>query len=96
MGTWPVNGDSVAGGVLKAMINDVGVAGVAIRAYLKTDYDLGRRTIRGETTSKDSGDWVADLRLNADTYVLEFAKQGVIDPYLMAITVSADGGVALA
>lgn len=58
-----------------------GIGGASIRAYLKTEYDAGTFTLRGETSTLDSGKWFANLDLNSGvTYAIRFEKPGLFGP----------------
>lgn len=68
-----------------------GVDNAVIQAFLKTDYDAGRRDyryIQGTTSTNVYGRWVAPLMLDPAEYTLVFFKQGSYSPTITNITVT--------
>jgi len=67
------------------------LADVRIRAFVKSDYDVGRISnsfVVGESTTNTAGRWRAAIRLNPGTYTLEFSKPGAFNLQTADITVS--------
>ncbi len=68
------------------------LADVDIRAFVKTDYDAGRKAnqyIVGQSKTKTDGRWVSVMRLDPTTYTLEFSKKGAYRTQIANITVTA-------
>jgi hypothetical protein len=54
-----------------------GIDNGTIRAYLKSDYDAGTYTLRGQTVTGSDGRWAKPMYLNSGlTYTLTFEKAG--------------------
>jgi hypothetical protein len=54
-----------------------GIDNGTIRAYLKSDYDAGTYTLRGQTVTGSDGRWAKPMYLNSGlTYTLTFEKPG--------------------
>ena len=68
----------------------IGVDNCYVRAFLTSDYDAGARTnseIKGVTKTDVNGEFVAPLRLDVESYTLEFSKQGLFGPDTVEIVV---------
>jgi hypothetical protein len=68
-----------------------GIDNATIQAFLKTDWDAGRRTvtyIKGSATTNSRGRWRSPMALDPDNYVLLYARQGSYGPNTKGITVS--------
>lgn len=81
VGSGTVSIDHNYGGTDKYRITAHGkpLADVEIRAFVKSDYDAGRKANRytvGQTTTLTNGRWSTPIRLDPGTYVLEFSKNG--------------------
>lgn len=78
------------GGVdnLRYVHDSAGVDGGTIRAYLKSEYDAGNYTIRGNAVTGSDGRWIAPIYLDADTYYLFFSKSGVYATTKVEVTVT--------
>lgn len=61
---------------------------VTIKAYLKSEYDAGTRTVRGTAHTGVDGRWLNPLMLNAGTYTLVAWIPGVSDPVKTDVVVS--------
>lgn len=60
---------------------DAAIDNGVIRAYLKTDYDIGVYQLRGQAVTDVNGRWVAPMYLNAgNTYVFVYEKPGTYGP----------------
>lgn len=70
------------GGVdsLRYEMMGIGINNAKIRAYLKSEYDVGTRQVRAESLTGSDGRWVQDMMLQALTYVITFDADG----YLLA------------
>jgi hypothetical protein len=65
-----------------------GIGDVLIRAYLKSEYDVGTISLKGWTTTGDDGRWLAPLSLTTELdYYLLLEKAGVWGPVLVEVTV---------
>ena len=53
-----------------------GIDGGQIMAYLKSEYDIGGRTARGQVFTRSDGRWAEDMNLNAGTYRFVFERPG--------------------
>lgn len=58
---------------LAARRGGIGVSGVTITAYLKSDYDAGGRTVKGQTTTNVSGFWTTTMSLMRGAYTLVYS-----------------------
>ena len=81
IGTGTVSIDHNYGGTDKYRIVAHGkpLADVEIRAFVKSDYDAGRKANRytvGQTSTLTNGRWTTVIRLDPGVYTLEFAKNG--------------------
>jgi hypothetical protein len=61
---------------------------VTIKAYLKSEYDAGTRTVRGTAHTGVDGRWINPLMLDAGTYTLVAWIPGVSDPVKTDVVVS--------
>jgi hypothetical protein len=67
---------------------NTGIGNATVRAHLKAEYDAGTYTLRGNTTTKDDGRWVAPLRLDSGlTYTIVLEKTGVYGPNAIEVTI---------
>ena len=65
-----------------------GIGGATITAYVKTEYDTGTFTSRGQTRTLDNGSWRDDLLLDDGIqYVIEYRKAGY-ETHTTTITVA--------
>ena len=65
----------------------VGISGASVKAYVKTDYDADVLTIRGQTITNDSGEWVNPLYLDSGTpYSIRFELPGQYGPDISDVT----------
>jgi len=67
-----------------------GIDNATIIAYLKTDFDAGRRGKQyhqGVSTTDVQGRWVRPMMLDPATYVLYYYKQGAFGPDTAVLTV---------
>lgn len=87
-GNTPVNHDTGGAGALKYVDGDgAGIEGAIIQAYVKSEYDAGTFTVRGQTTTKADGTWTANLMLNDGVaYTLVFYKPGAFGPNTVDVT----------
>lgn len=87
-GNTPVNHDTGGAGALKYVDGDgAGIEGAIIQAYVKSEYDAGTFTVRGQTTTKADGTWTANLMLNEGVaYTLVFYKPGAFGPNTVDVT----------
>lgn len=53
-----------------------GIDGATVRAYVKSEYDAGTRTVRGQVMTGTDGRWIEDMMLDADTYTFVFTAPG--------------------
>ncbi len=87
-GTIPVNHDT--GGADTFTVEDADGAGIEnalVMAYVKTEYDAGTFTLRGQTTTKADGTWNTNLMLNEGIeYTLVFYKPGAFGPATDTVT----------
>ena len=67
----------------------VGIDNAVITAYLKSEYDAGTRSPKGQTTTDVNGQWANDMRLDPETYIIEFYKQGEYGPDTVEVEVTA-------
>ncbi len=70
------------------------LAAVDIRAFVKTDYDAGRKANRfivGQTVTTTDGRWGNVIRLDPGTYTLEFSKKGSYRTTTVTVTVKGTG-----
>ena len=92
---WPGTGDIAVdhttldtnGDDLLVTLGGDGLDEVAIRAYLKSEYDVGGRTVRGNAVTKSNGTWAGPMYLDAGTYTLTFSKGGAILPFTTEVEV---------
>lgn len=67
--------------------NGAGIEGAMVQAYVKSEYDAGTFTVRGQTTTKADGTWTANLMLNDGVaYTLVFYKPGAFGPNTVDVT----------
>lgn len=74
----------------RVLSNGTPIADVRIRAFVKTDYDAGRKAnsfVVGESRTKTDGRWVSVIRLDPGTYTLEFSKTGNFQTKTANVTV---------
>lgn len=87
-GSIPVNHDT--GGADNFTVQDgdgAGIENALIMAYVKTEYDAGTFTLRGQTTTKADGTWNTNLMLNEGIeYTLVFYKPGAFGPATDTVT----------
>lgn len=75
----------------RVIANGTPLADVNVRAFVKTDYDLGRKAnqyIVGQTVTGTDGRWRSVIRLNIGEYTLEFSKKGAYRTTTTNITVA--------
>ena len=71
--------------------SSVAIDNVSIRAYLKTDWDSGKRGdqyVVATARTNASGQWRDPMMLDTGTYSLLFFKQGAYEPKSVEITVT--------
>ena len=71
--------------------NGVGIEGGIIQAFIKEDYDQGKRSrgyIIAESVTGADGRWLRPMALDPGTYTLVFFKQGDYQPSVVDITVT--------
>ncbi|KKK49132.1 hypothetical protein LCGC14_3138170, partial [marine sediment metagenome] len=71
--------------------NGTPLADVEIRAFVKSDYDAGRKSNRyvvGQTRTLTNGRWATVIRLDPAAYTLEFSKTGAFQTATADITVT--------
>lgn len=71
--------------------NNRPLASVVIRAFVKSDYNAGRKSNTytvGQTSTKTDGRWSSVIRLDPGSYVLEFSKKGSFKTSTTTIKVS--------
>lgn len=69
----------------------VPVDNATVRAYLKSDYDVGNTGlayIRAETTTTTEGKFTAPLMLDPAVYTFVYFKQGAFGPDTLTVTVT--------
>ncbi len=65
-----------------------GIAGATVRAFLKSDYDAGTFTVRGEAKTDFNGRWTNKMRLfHGSVYTIEFGEAGEFGPDTVEVTV---------
>lgn len=68
----------------------IGINNATVSVYIKEDYDNGHRGdyyVIGRTTTKFDGRWKSDLKIDSNMeYVVEFYKQGEINPISINIS----------
>jgi hypothetical protein len=70
-GDTPVDHNTGGADAMRYTMFGAGAASVTIRAYLKSDYDAGNRTVRGVAVTGPDGRWLNPLMLSGgQTYVL--------------------------
>lgn len=75
----------------RVVANGTPISGVDIRAFVKSDYDAGRKSNRyivGQTRTITNGRWATVIRLDPATYTLEFSKTGSFQTATSDVTVS--------
>jgi hypothetical protein len=87
-GNTPVNHDTGGADNLKYVTGaGAGIQGASVRAYVKSEYDAGVFTVRGETVTKADGTWASNMMLNSGvTYTIVFFKAGAYGPDLATVT----------
>lgn len=99
IGAGSVSIDHNFGGVDNYRVTASGtpLADVAIRAFVKGDYDAGRKANRfvvGQTKTKTDGRWLSVIRLDPGDYTLEFSKKGDYRTKTVNITISGVGSMS--
>jgi hypothetical protein len=69
-----VNHDTGGTDNLRAVHQGSGLAGVTVRAYLKTEYEAHVYGLKGLAVTGDDGRWIAPMYLSAGTYIFTFAR----------------------
>lgn len=92
IGEGSVSIDHNFGGVdkFRVIANGTPLADVEIRAFVKSDYDVGRKSNQfmvGQTRTLTNGRWATVLRLDPAVYTLEFSKTGAFRTTTANITV---------
>ena len=67
------------------------VANVTVRAFVKSDYDAGRKNnqyVVAETTTNSEGRWKEPIRLDPGTYTLQFSKKSAFKIQIITLEVS--------
>lgn len=68
-----------------------GIEKATVQAYLKSDWDAGRRTaayVRGETVTVTGGRWLAPVMLDPGVYTLLYYRQGFYQSSTRELTVA--------
>lgn len=87
-GDIPVDHNTGGTDTLLYRVNSVAADNVIIKAYLKSEYDAGTRTVRGTTYTGPDGRWLNPLMLNAGTYTVVARLPGVSDAVATTVVVS--------
>lgn len=75
----------------RVIANGTPLADVEIRAFVKSDYDAGRKSnqyVVGQTRTLTDGRWATVIRLDPGAYTLQFSKIGAFRTATANITVS--------
>ncbi len=93
IGSGSVSVDHNFGGtdIYRVVANGTPLADVKIRAFVKSDYDAGRKSnqyVIGQTKTLTDGRWSTEIRLDPAAYTLEFSKKGTFAISTSNITVT--------
>lgn len=87
-GDTPVDHNTGGTDALRYTLGGDGADNVVIKAYLKSEYDAGTRTLRGTAHTGPDGRWLAPLMLNAGAiYTLVASLPGVTEATTTNLTV---------
>lgn len=86
-GDVPVDHNTGGSDEIQYLVDGEGADNVIIKAYLKSEYDVGTRTLRGTAYTGPDGRWLVPLMLNAGvTYVLVASIPGLTEALVTEIT----------